>query len=36
LSLSNAYMFVNQTKVDEAKSTDEVKNDEIKENNKGI
>jgi len=36
LSLSNAYMFVNQTKVDETKSAEEIKSEEVKENNKGI
>jgi len=31
LSLSNAYLFVNQTKVDETKPLEEIKNEEIKE-----
>jgi hypothetical protein len=33
LSLSNAYLFVNQTKVEETKPLEEIKNDGIKENN---
>jgi len=31
LSLSNAYLFVNQTKVDDTKPLEEIKNEEIKE-----
>jgi len=34
LSLLNAYLFVNQTKVEETKPLEETKTDEIKENNK--
>ena len=34
LSLLNAYLFVNQTKVEEKKPLEETKTDEIKENNK--
>ena len=36
LSLSNAYLFVNQTKVDETKPLEEIKNEEIKENTKVV
>lgn len=36
LSLMNAYLFVNQTKVEESKTFEEIKNDEIKEKNKVI
>ena len=36
LSLFNAYSFINQTKIDEDKSSEEIKNDEIKEINKEI
>jgi hypothetical protein len=36
LSLSNAYSFVNHTHVEETKPPEEIKSDEIKENNKGI
>ena len=36
LSLMNAYLFVNQTKVEESKTLEEIKNDEIKEKNKVI
>jgi len=36
LSLMNAYLFVNQTKIEDIKPLEEVKNDEIKENNKEI
>jgi len=36
LSLSNAYLFVNHTHVEETKPSEEIKSDEIKENNKGI
>ena len=36
LSLLNAYLFVNQTKVEESIPLEEIKNEEIKENNKVI
>ena len=36
LSLSNAYLFVNQTKVDETKPVDEIKDEGIKENTKVV
>jgi len=36
LSLSNAYLFVNHTHVEETKPTEEIKSIETKENNKGI
>jgi hypothetical protein len=36
LSLSNAYSFVNHTHVEETKPSEEIKSDDIKENNKGI
>ena len=36
LSLSNAYLFVNHTHVEETKPSEEIKSDDIKENNKGI
>jgi len=36
LSLSNAYLFVNQTKVDETKPLEEIKNEGIKENTKVV
>jgi len=36
LSLLNAYLFVNQTKVEDTKPLDEIKKEEIKENNKVI
>jgi len=36
LSLSNAYLFVNHTHVEETKPTEEIKIIETKENNKGI
>jgi Fe-S cluster assembly scaffold protein SufB len=36
LSLSNAYLFVNQTKVEEIKPVAEPVNEEIKENNKVV
>jgi hypothetical protein len=36
LSLSNAYLFINQTKVEELKPVTEPVNEEIKENNKVV
>jgi len=36
LSLSNAYLFVNHTHVEETKPPEEIKSDGFKENNKGI
>jgi len=36
LSLLNAYLFINQTKVEEINPLDEIKKDDVKENNKGI
>jgi hypothetical protein len=36
LSLINSYLFINETKVEEPKPLEGVKNNEIKENNKVI
>jgi hypothetical protein len=36
LSLTNSYLFINETKIEEPKPLDELKKDEIKENNKVI